>query len=60
MHDVGEAQPTTYIKQNAEMLKSCHLFKDGGNHSEEEVEWYRTQMSEIDQMFQSMIDNRGA
>jgi hypothetical protein len=33
------------------MLKSCPLFKDGGNYSEDEVEWYRAQMSEIDQLF---------
>ena len=34
MHDVGEAQPNQFIKQNAEMLKSCPLFDNGGNYSE--------------------------
>lgn len=58
MHDVGDVQPKTFVKQNADMLKSCPLFKDGGNYSEDEVEWYRAQMSEIDQLFQTMIENR--
>lgn len=40
------------------MLKSCPLFDNGGNYSEEEIEWYRTQMAEIDTMFTTMIDNR--
>lgn len=58
MHDLGDVQPKTFVKQNADMLKSCPLFKDGGNYSEDEVEWYRAQMSEIDQLFQTMIENR--
>lgn len=37
-----------YIKQNAEMLKSCPLFENGGNYSAEEIAWYKEQMSEID------------
>lgn len=41
MVDLGEAKPETYIKQNAEMLKACPLFKDGGNYSEPEIAWYR-------------------
>lgn len=58
MYDIGEAQPQAYVKQNAEMLKSCPLFDNGGNYSEEEIEWYRSQMSEIDSMFATMIENR--
>jgi len=42
MYDVGEAQPNSFIKQNAEMLRSCPLFEAGGNYSEEEIEWYRS------------------
>ena len=58
MQDLGDVQPKTFVKQNADMLKSCPLFKDGGNYSEDEVEWYRAQMSEIDQLFSTMIENR--
>jgi hypothetical protein len=58
MHDLGEAKPQTYIKQNADMLKSCPLFENGGIYSQDEIEWYRGQMSEIDQLFLTMIENR--
>lgn len=40
------------------MLKSCPQFDNGGNYSEEEIEWYRGQMSEIDQMFTSFMESR--
>ena len=40
------------------MLKSCPLFADGGNYSEIEIEWYREQMDEIDQLFTEMIEKR--
>ena len=56
MHDVGEAQPQMYIKQNADMLKSCPLFENNGNYSQEEIDWYRGQMDEIDGMFQTLIE----
>ncbi len=58
LFDIGEAQPSQHVKQNAEMLKSCQLFENGGNYSQDEVEWYRGQMSEIDSLFQTMIENR--
>jgi hypothetical protein len=31
---------------------------DGGNYSEIEIEWYREQMDEIDQLFTEMIEKR--
>ena len=40
------------------MLKSCPLFETGGNYSPDEIEWYRGQMNEIDQLFTSMVDKR--
>ena len=40
------------------MLKSCPLFDNGGNYSSDEIEWYRGQMTEIDQLFLTMIDKR--
>lgn len=40
------------------MLRSCPLFDNGGNYSSDEIEWYRGQMSEIDQLFLTMIDKR--
>lgn len=58
MVDLGEIKPETHIKQNAEMLKSCPLFENGGNYSGDEVDWYRGQMNEIDGLFSSMIEKR--
>jgi replicative DNA helicase len=40
------------------MLKSCPLFSNGGNYSDHEIEWYRNQMTEIDQLFIAMSDKR--
>jgi hypothetical protein len=40
------------------MLKSCPLFSNGGNYSDHEIEWYRNQMSEIDQLFVAMSEKR--
>lgn len=48
LHDIGEALPAQNVKQNAEMLRSCALFEQGGNYSADEVDWYRAQMTEID------------
>lgn len=58
MHDIGEAQPNSIIKQNADMLKSCQLFENGGNYSTDEIEWYRGQMDEIDSLFKTMVEKR--
>lgn len=40
------------------MLKGCLLFDSGGNYSEEEVDWYRQQMNEIDKLFDEMVSKR--
>lgn len=32
------------------MLNSCLLFEKGGNYDQKEVDWYREQMKEIDEM----------
>ena len=58
MFDLGEAKPEQLVKQNADMLKSCPLFSNGGNYSDHEIEWYRNQMTEIDQLFIAMSDKR--
>lgn len=39
--ELGQARPEQYIKQNADMLKSCPLFEAGGNYSQPEIDWYR-------------------
>lgn len=51
MDDISDLQPDMLIKQNSDMLKACVLFEVGGNYSNEEVEWYRGQMEEIDSLF---------
>ena len=32
------------------MLKSCQLFENGGNYDGAEIQWYQTQMDEINEM----------
>jgi golgin subfamily A member 4 len=53
LYDIAVAQSDSLIKLNCDMLKSCQLFEQGGNYSELEVEWYKTQMDEINEMLQS-------
>lgn len=48
MVDLGEVRPATLIAQNEETLRTYPLFENGGNYSQDEVEWYRSQMGEID------------
>ncbi len=43
-------QPDYLVQQNNEMLVQCQLFENGGNYSQDEVEWYRGQMKEINEM----------
>lgn len=40
------------------MLKSCVLFEKGGNYDEKEVQWYRDQMTEIDDMIKKTMQER--
>ena len=58
MHDFGEAKPSLHIKQNADMLKACQLFENGGNYSQDEIGWSRGQMTEIDNLFSDMMQKR--
>lgn len=58
MHDLGEFQIDLLVKQNADMLKSCTLFKNNGNYSEEEIAWYRGQMTDIDNFLLEIKEKR--
>jgi hypothetical protein len=40
------------------MLKSCTLFSKGGNYSEEEIEWYHGQMTDIDNFLLEIKEKR--
>lgn len=40
------------------MLKSCTLFSNGGNYSEEEIEWYHGQMTDIDNFLLEIKEKR--
>jgi hypothetical protein len=40
------------------MLKNCPLFDNGGNYSQPEIDWYRSQMDEIDTLFSEMMEKR--
>jgi hypothetical protein len=42
------------------MLTGCVLFEKGGNYSEDEVEWYRGQMKEINEMIERVRGEREA
>lgn len=50
LFDIAVSQSEQLIKLNGDMLKSCQLFDHGGNYSEAEIEWYRKQMDEINEM----------
>lgn len=54
------SQPDTLVTQNNEMLNQCQLFESGGNYSADEVEWYRSQMKEINEMIQRVKGERDA
>ena len=41
------------------MLKSCQFFNQGGDYSEREIEWYKNQMNEIDEMLQNFQKEKG-
>jgi len=32
------------------MLRQCQLFENGGNYDQREIDWYRGQMDEINEM----------
>jgi len=53
LYDIAVDQSEQLIKLNNDMLKSCQLFEQGGNYSELEVQWYKTQMDEINEMLRS-------
>jgi len=53
-------QPELLVNQNNEMLAQCVLFEKGGNYSKEEIEWYRGQMKEINEMITKVKDERDA
>ncbi len=40
------------------MLNSCQLFESGGNYSNDEIEWYRGQMKEINEMISKTKQER--
>ena len=51
-------QPDTLVTQNNEMLAQCVLFDKGGNYSADEIEWYRGQMKEINEMITKVREER--
>ena len=40
------------------MLESCTLFEKNGNYSKDEINWYRGQMKEIDEMINKCKQER--
>lgn len=58
LHDFAQGQPDALIRNNAQMLKDCQLFSNGGNYAEAEVEWYRGQMNEIDKLIEDCKEKR--
>ena len=42
------------------MLTSCQLFEAGGNYSNEEIDWYKNQMKEINDMIMKAKEERDA
>lgn len=52
LYEMAVSEPDTLVKQNNDMLAQCVLFEAGGNYSRDEVEWYRGQMKEINEMIE--------
>ena len=50
LYDMAISQPDVLVTQNNDMLNSCQMFESGGNYSQDEIEWYRGQMKEINEM----------
>jgi hypothetical protein len=50
LYDTAITQPDVLITQNNEMLEQCLLFEKKGNYSKAEVDWYRGQMAEINEL----------
>ena len=58
MDQLAVIQPDLLIKNNNDMINGCHLFENGGNYDQAEVEWYRGQIEEINQMVSTCRDQR--
>mmetsp|Transcript_35128 Transcript_35128/g.26222 ORF Transcript_35128/g.26222 Transcript_35128/m.26222 type:complete len:186 (-) Transcript_35128:1125-1682(-) len=50
LYDIALTQADLLLQQNNDMLNLCQLFEKGGNYSQDEVEWYRGQMVEINDL----------
>jgi hypothetical protein len=50
LYDLSITQPEFMVSQNTKMLDTCQLFEKGGNYAKPEVDWYRGQMKEINDM----------
>ena len=60
LYDMAITQPDLLITQNTEMLDQCVLFEKNGNYSQPEIEWYRGQMVEINDMILKTKNDRDA
>ena len=58
LDDLSYIQPDLLVKGNNDMLLSCQLFENGGNYDKSEIEWYQTQMDEINKMISTCKDQR--
>ena len=45
---LAEAEVDFLLKKNRAFIKESKLFQDGGEYSEEEVNWYESMIQEID------------
>ena len=60
LYDMAITQPDYLVNQNNEMLNQCVLFEAGGNYSKDEIDWYRAQMKEINEMIAKTKEERDA
>lgn len=51
-------QPDMLIKGNMEMIDGCQLFENGGNYDQAEVDWYLSQIEEINTMITTCKEQR--
>ena len=48
LNALAQAEVDFLLQKNRSYIKESKLFEDGGEYSEEEVQWYETMMKEID------------
>lgn len=58
MEGLAQKETDFLLSRNEDLLKQSALFSNGGNYSVREVQWYRDQMNEINNMLAQTREKR--